>query len=439
MYNYYNKKIVVIGLGKTGLSCINFFLRRDIVPMVLDTRKFPPELNKLPNFVKYKLGPLRCEDIILFDLIIVSPGLSLNDPTLLYARKIGIEIIGDIELFCRELQFISIVAITGSNGKSTVSSLLYRIANASGIKVILAGNIGIPVLDTLKNYAQLYILELSSFQLETIFSLSSEVSTVLNVCCDHMDRYFNDIIEYRSFKLRIYNNSKICLVNVDDILTFPFNKIFRKCISFGSYTGDYCMVKYRGSLWLSVYGERVLNTSKIKLFGFYNYINCLAVLAISDIMFFPRKIILRIFSLFKGLKHRFQLVHQRNNIKWINDSKSTNLSSTLAALINFKNNIGFVWLFLGGILKSTFLSSLDGYLYKDKIKLCCFGKDGMFIYSSYPNISVYRNTIEELVINIMPIVRSGDVILFSPACSSFDQFKNFEERGKYFLRIANKY
>ncbi|WDI78654.1 UDP-N-acetylmuramoyl-L-alanine--D-glutamate ligase [Candidatus Purcelliella pentastirinorum] len=439
MYNYYNKKIVVIGLGKTGLSCINFFLRRDIIPMVLDTRNSPSRLNKLPNFVKYKLGPLRCEDIIFFDLIVVSPGLSLNDPALLYAKKIGIEIIGDIELFCRELQFISVVAITGSNGKSTVSSLLYNIANASGVKVILAGNIGTPVLDTLKDYAQLYILELSSFQLETVFSLSSEVSTILNVCYDHIDRYLSGIMEYRSFKLRIYNNSKICLINVDDIFTFPFNKIYKKCISFGSYTGDYCMIKYRGSLWLSVYGKRVLNTSKIKLFGFHNYINCLVVLAISDIMSFTRKIILRIFSLFKGLKHRFQLVHKRNNITWINDSKSTNLSSTIAALINFKNNIGFVWLFLGGILKSTFLSSLDSYIYKYKIKLCCFGKDGMFISSLYPNISIYRNTVEELIINIMPIVKSGDVILFSPACSSFDQFKNFKERGNYFLSIANKY
>lgn len=439
MYNYYDRKIVVIGLGKTGLSCVNFFLRLNIIPMVLDTRTVPPELYKLPKYVKYKLGPLQYEDVISFDLIVISPGISLNHYVLLYAKKIGIEIIGDVELFCRELKFSSIIAITGSNGKSTVSSLIHKIAINSGVKAILAGNIGVPVLDTLSDYAQLYILELSSFQLETIFSLSSNVSTVLNISEDHLDRYPNGIMEYRSFKLKIYNNAKICVINADDIFTFPFNKLTRKCISFGLYIGDYCMLKYRNSLWFSAYGKCLLDVAKIKLFGLHNYINLLVVLAISDIMNFPREIILKEFCFFEGLKHRFQLVHQNNNIKWINDSKSTNLASTIAALNNFRNYFGVIWLFLGGILKNTNLSLLDKYIYNTKIRLCCFGQDGILISSLYSNISIYRNTIKDLLVYITPLIRPGDVILLSPACSSFDQFKNFEQRGDYFSYLSKKY
>ena len=207
MADYQGKNVVIIGLGLTGLSCVDFFLARGVTPRVMDTRMTPPGLDKLPEAVERHTGGLNDEWLMAADLIVASPGIALAHPSLSAAADAGIEIVGDIELFCREAQ-APIVAITGSNGKSTVN-------------VGVGGNIGLPALMLLDDECELYVLELSSFQLETTSSLQAVAATILNVTEDHMDRYPFGLQQYRAAKLRIYENAKICVVNADDALTMP--------------------------------------------------------------------------------------------------------------------------------------------------------------------------------------------------------------------------
>ncbi|HAI04375.1 MAG TPA: UDP-N-acetylmuramoyl-L-alanine--D-glutamate ligase, partial [Pantoea sp.] len=220
MADYRGRKVVIIGLGLTGLSCVDFFLAQGVTPRVMDTRVSPPGLEKLPAQVERHLGGINGDWLLDADLIVASPGVALAHPILSEAIEAGIEIVGDIELFCREAQ-APIVAITGSNGKSTVTTLVGEMAKAAGWQVGVGGNIGLPALSLLQSPAQLYVLELSSFQLETTHSLKAAAATVLNVSEDHMDRYPLGMQQYRAAKLRIYENAKVCVVNADDALTMP--------------------------------------------------------------------------------------------------------------------------------------------------------------------------------------------------------------------------
>lgn len=211
MVDYQGKKVVIIGLGLTGLSCVDFFLARGVTPRVIDTRISPPGLDKLPENVERHLGDMNQEWLLDADLIVASPGIALASPALSVAAEAGVEIVGDIELFCREAQ-APIVAITGSNGKSTVTTLVGEMAKSAGWNVGVGGNIGLPALMLLKQECDLYVLELSSFQLETTNSLRAAAATILNVTEDHMDRYPLGLQQYRAAKLRVYENAKVCVV-----------------------------------------------------------------------------------------------------------------------------------------------------------------------------------------------------------------------------------
>ncbi|MDR5615674.1 Mur ligase family protein, partial [Arsenophonus sp.] len=197
MANYKGKKIVIVGLGKTGLSCVNFFLSNHVIPRVIETNITTPGKKKLPKEVVCHYGSWKKEWLMKADLIVTSPGISLATPELKIAADRGIEIIGDIELFCREIDK-PIIAITGSNGKSTVTALVGEMAKAANYKVGIGGNIGTPALTLLANDYDLYILELSSFQLETTTSLQANVATILNITEDHMDRYLDGFQQYRA-------------------------------------------------------------------------------------------------------------------------------------------------------------------------------------------------------------------------------------------------
>ncbi len=232
MADYQGKKVVIIGLGLTGLSCVDFFLARGVTPRVMDTRVAPPGLDKLPASVERWLGSLNDSWLQAADLIVASPGMALAHPSLMDAAQAGVEIVGDIELFCREAQ-APIVAITGSNGKSTVTTLVGDMAKAAGWQVGVGGNIGLPALMLLEQPAQLYVLELSSFQLETTASLKAAAATILNVTEDHMDRYPLGMQQYRAAKLRVYENAAVCVVNADDAMTFPVRGLDARCVSFG--------------------------------------------------------------------------------------------------------------------------------------------------------------------------------------------------------------
>ncbi|MEJ4046363.1 UDP-N-acetylmuramoyl-L-alanine--D-glutamate ligase [Erwinia sp. SLM-02] len=436
MADYQGKKVVIIGLGLTGLSCVDFFLARGVTPRVMDTRVVPPGLEKLPAAVERWLGSLNDSWLLDADLIVASPGMALAHPSLMDAAEAGVEIVGDIELFCREAQ-APIVAITGSNGKSTVTTLVGEMAQAAGWQVGVGGNIGLPALMLLDKPAQLYVLELSSFQLETTSSLHAAAATILNVTEDHMDRYPLGMQQYRAAKLRIYENAAVCVVNADDAMTMPVRGADQRCVSFGVDVGDYHLNRQQGNTWLRVKGEKVLNTAEMNLTGQHNFTNALAALALADAVGLPRATSLKALTTFAGLAHRFQLVRDNNGVRWINDSKATNVGSTEAAL-NGLQVAGTLWLLLGGDGKSADFSSLTRYLQGDNIRVYCFGRDGAELAALRPDISVQTETMAEAMAQIAVQVKSGDMVLLSPACASLDQFKNFEQRGDLFAQLAQE-
>ncbi|MEH9032462.1 UDP-N-acetylmuramoyl-L-alanine--D-glutamate ligase [Klebsiella quasipneumoniae] len=436
MADYQGKKVVIIGLGMTGLSCVDFFMARGVTPRVMDTRVAPPGLDKLPESVECHVGGLNDTWLLAADLIVASPGIALAHPSLSAAADAGVEIVGDIELFCREAQ-APIIAITGSNGKSTVTTLVGEMAKAAGINVGVGGNIGLPALMLLDTDRELYVLELSSFQLETTSSLQAVAATILNVTEDHMDRYPLGLQQYRAAKLRIYENAKISVVNADDALTMPVRGADDRCISFGIDVGDYHLNRQQGETWLRVKGEKVLNVKEMSITGQHNYSNALAALALADAAGLPRASSLKALTTFTGLAHRFQLVLDHNGVRWINDSKATNVGSTEAALNGLQLD-GTLYLLLGGDGKSADFTPLKRYLGGDRIRLYCFGRDGAELAELRPEVAVQTETMEQAMRQIAPLVKAGDMVLLSPACASLDQFKNFEQRGEMFARLAKE-
>ncbi|WP_065650138.1 MULTISPECIES: UDP-N-acetylmuramoyl-L-alanine--D-glutamate ligase [Pantoea] len=436
MADYRGRNVVIIGLGITGLSCVDFFLGQGVTPRVMDTRVSPPGQDKLPAQVACHTGSINSDWLMAADLIVASPGIALAHPALSEAADAGIEIVGDIELFCREAQ-APVVAITGSNGKSTVTTLVGEMARAAGWAVGVGGNIGLPALTLLKSPAQLYVLELSSFQLETTHSLKAAAATILNVTEDHMDRYPLGMQQYRAAKLRIYENAAICVVNADDGLTMPVRGADRRCISFGVDLGDYHLTRQQGSTWLRARGEKILNTAEMKLVGQHNYTNALAALALADAVAIPRASSLKALTTYSGLPHRFQLVHEARGVRWINDSKATNVGSTEAALQGLQV-AGTLWLLLGGDGKGADFSPLARYLQGDNVRLFCFGRDGDALAALRPDVATRTETLQQAVAQIAAAAQAGDMVLLSPACASLDQFRNFEQRGDLFAQLAKE-
>ncbi|OVZ75724.1 UDP-N-acetylmuramoyl-L-alanine--D-glutamate ligase [Yersinia intermedia] len=436
MADYQGKKVVIIGLGLTGLSCVDFFMARGVTPRVMDTRINPPGLDKLPESVERHVGDLNQQWLLDADLIVASPGIALAHPALSDAAEAGVEIVGDIELFCRENQ-APVVAITGSNGKSTVTTLVGEMAKAAGWQVGVGGNIGVPALTLLRQENQLVVLELSSFQLETTSSLHASAATILNVTEDHTDRYPFGLQQYRAAKLRVYENAKVCVVNADDALTMPVRGADSRCISFGVDVGDYHLNKQQGEIWLRVRGEKVLNTREMKLTGRHNYTNALAALALADAVGIPRSSSLKALTTFTGLSHRFQLVFEHKGVRWINDSKATNVGSTEAALDGIQVE-GTLHLLLGGDGKSADFSGLTRFLQGDHIKVYCFGRDGEQLAELRPEVSQLTETMEQAMVLLAKSLAPGDMVLLSPACASLDQFRSFEQRGDEFARLAEE-
>ncbi len=439
MFNYYNKNIVILGFGLTGISCLNFFISRNIFPKVMDYNC--KNKNLAPHYIKCCFGFLNKNWLLEADLIIISPGISPEVYYIKEAQKKGIEIINDIEIFCREVTS-PIIAITGTNGKTTSVSLLFNICKKAGINVSLGGNIGYPVLDLLAHKSDLYILELSSFQLEYVFSHNFFCAGLLNIYYDHMDRYLNGIQDYVFCKFKILNNSQHCVVNVSDFFCKPYNFFEINIISFGvNETADYYLKFTKKNIYLAHLNNIIINVNKLYLKGVFNYLNILLVIAISDILCIPRNIIIKELILFKGLPHRFFYVGRKKGVIWINDSKATNISSTKSALENLKNFYQYktIWLLLGGDgKKADFQNLLKPYLISvNNLKICTFGKDRILLGNLVPRISKIFFSLNYAVNYILNFVVAGDIILLSPACSSLDQFSSFEERGNLFINIFN--
>ena len=438
MVNYQGKNVVIIGLGITGLSCVDYFLAQNVIPKVIDTRLKPQGLEQLDERVDYHLGELKIDWLLAADLIIASPGIALSTPELKQASDKGIEIIGDIELFCREVNLQNnkkIVAITGANVKTTVTTLVGEIVKSAGIKVGVGGNIGQPALSLLNQDCEVYVLELSSFQLETTNSLKATVATILNISEDHMDRYPLGLKQYTAAKQRIYDNAEYCIINHDDQLTVPLSK-HHHTVSFGLKDGDYHLDEQCEHLIDQ--NHPVLLTKDMKLTGCHNYLNALAALAIADKLSIDRQSSLATIMTFQGLSHRFELVLEHNGVKWINDSKATNVGSTEAALKSVVCH-GKLYLLLGGDGKSADFSPLIPYLQNKNLEIFCFGRDRNLLAKLAPNLTTVTETMTEAMQIIAQKVLSNDVVLLSPACASLDQFKNYIERGNQFANIAKQY
>ncbi len=440
MIYFLNKNITILGIGITGLSSMRFFISLGIFPKVIDTKINHKNKHLIPNFIESCIGFINEEWVLNSDLLVVSPGFPSYSKIILKAKNIGIEIINDIEIFCRFNKSL-IISITGTNGKTTVVSLLYNICKSAGINVSLGGNIGIPVLSLLNKKSDLYILELSSFQLEYIPSLKSFCSGITNINVDHMDRYPLGIQDYVFSKLNIFRKSKYCFINSLDVYSKPYNFFEKNIIKFGEYNSNYFIKFNKNQKYLNINGKDIINIKNLYLKEIFNCVNFLLVLAISDILNISRNVSLNIISKFKGLPHRFNILGNKNNILWINDSKSTNIYSTKEALRNLYYIKGKIWLLLGGDgKKADFINLLKPYLLKfNNLRICCFGKSKEILYSLVPDISRKFISMHNSVLYILKRIKFGDVILLSPACSSLDQFNNFEDRGNKFIYLFNKY
>ncbi|HEA3278040.1 TPA: UDP-N-acetylmuramoyl-L-alanine--D-glutamate ligase [Pasteurella multocida] len=428
--SYKNKKVTVIGLGKTGLSCVDFLLAKQADVRVIDTRMQPAGAEQLAKNVPLHTGSLNQQWLLESDLIIISPGLAVKTPEIQTALVAGIEVIGDIELFCREAKK-PIIAITGSNGKSTVTSLVAHMVNAAGLKVGMGGNIGIPALSLLEQAHDMYVLELSSFQLETTYSLKATSATVLNISEDHMNRYV-DLEDYRQAKLKIYHHAQTAVINAEDALTAMDG--LKNGVSFGEDNADYWLKTEKGRSYLMAKDERVLACDEMKLVGRHNYMNALAAIALAQAAGIPLESIRRALREFNGLDHRFQLAHFAHGVRWVNDSKATNVGSTVAALTGLQLN-GTLHLLLGGDGKGADFSELASLINQPNIICYCFGQDGEQLAALSPRSQRF-STMEEAINALRPTLSAGDMVLLSPACASLDQFSSFEQRGDEFTRLA---
>lgn len=427
---------VIVGLGLTGMSCARHLAKQGKSFAVMDTRPDPTHLadfKKAFTGIEISLGQF---DEALLDKathIILSPGIALQTPAIQKQIALGKPVIGDIELFAQDVDS-PVIAITGTNAKSTVTTLVGEMAATSGLKVKVGGNLGIPALDLIAKEVELYVLELSSFQLETLTSLKPAVATVLNITPDHMDRYatFQD---YIAAKKRVYQHCHVAVCNRDDVLTddhaikkFNFTLQQPKENEFG-------LLQKNGDVYLAHANQALLAVSDLPIAGKHYQANALAALAIGYGYGLSMDAMIKTLKEFKGLPHRCELVRKRNGVCWYNDSKGTNVGATLAAIEGLGSDIkGKLVIIAGGVGKSADFSPLVLSIEKYAKSVVLIGEAAPLLASVIGDrVDVqFAKTMEEAVLLSDGIAASGDSVLLSPACASFDMFKNFEHRGQVF-------
>jgi UDP-N-acetylmuramoylalanine--D-glutamate ligase len=442
-----NANILVVGVGKTGASIINYLQTKNLSFRVLDSRENPPNVEQFNNKeFDLILGGLFEEHFIWADTIILSPGISQNEPVIQNALANGKVIIGDIELFINEVD-IPVVAITGSNGKSTVTSMMDSIGQQLESNIVIGGNIGIPALELLGTATDLYVLELSSFQLECIDSMNFVTSVILNLSEDHMDRYetFND---YCTAKLKLLQSNGNIILNFDDKVIQQYSSLYKNKKNIYWFTlnkpleNQFGVVEFDGARWICFNDagklNKLLNCSKLAVVGDHNISNAMVAIIISHLSGLESKRVIKGLVEFKGLAHRSELIHNSHDIKWINDSKATNVGATSAAINGLKNESLII--IMGGQSKGQDFSVLNSVL-KSNIKIIIlFGEDAELINTALgKNIfCVVVSNLEKAVVCAIDSSESGDTVLFSPACASFDMFNNFEHRGECFVTIVKE-
>ncbi|TWX66220.1 UDP-N-acetylmuramoyl-L-alanine--D-glutamate ligase [Colwellia sp. C1TZA3] len=441
-----NKRIVILGIGITGLSCARFLHRHQISFAVNDSRAMPIS----PGDFKHQfadntlvLGHWDQTLIAQAEILIVSPGINMAESVIHAAIADNCDVIGDVELFCR-LSDTPILAVTGSNGKSTVVSMLNYVGNSLGYRVQLGGNIGLPVLDQIEQEAADFIvLELSSFQLETIKSMQALAATVLNLSDDHLDRH-KTLEHYGAIKQSIYKNCSYALYNRDDKATRP-NDCYANSqqLSFGSepaQNNNFGLAEHQGISHLMLGEQRLCTLAELPLQGIHNALNYLAVLALGKCAGWDLKAMLASLMTFKGLAHRCEVIETNDGIRWINDSKATNVGATLAAIEGLAPTLHANKLILiaGGDGKGADFSPLTQALTQHVDYLITLGKDGRAIAAlRLLNQADKTSHVDSLVAAVALArtqAKAGDMVLLSPACASLDMFANYVERGVVFIK-----
>jgi UDP-N-acetylmuramoylalanine--D-glutamate ligase len=460
--NLSGKNVLVLGLGDTGLSCARWLLARGARVSVADSRDAPPQTARLAELapgVPLITGAFDAARLLATDLLVVSPGVPLADPAVAAAIAAGVEVVGDVELFARAIAALNaqraqsaetttpmrLLAITGSNGKSTVTAMCGEMCRIAGLATCVAGNIGLPVLDALLEVEtgnaptpQVWVLELSSFQLETTSSLNATAATVLNVSEDHMDRYA-DLAAYAAAKARIFSGDGVQVLNRDDPRTLAMALPGRQVVSFGL---DRCPREENFGLCeddLCIGGDMLMPMSALQVNGLHNAANALAALALTRALQLPTETLLLGLVHFKGLPHRVEKVAEIEGVTYYDDSKGTNVGATEAALYGMGKRRAVV--ILGGDGKGQDFSPLKAAVEANARAVLLIGRDAPLIAAAIEGcgIEIYpAASLPAAVEQAQRLARVGDAVLLSPACASFDMFRNYTHRADVFIQAVHK-
>ena len=422
-------KVAVIGLGLTGQSCVRFLLKQGITPVLFDTR-VTLDTQSFSELAVH-LGDLAAADFSSYQMLLVSPGIAISHPKIVEAQQRGCLIWGDIELFAHFVK-APVIAITGSNGKTTVTTLLGEMAKKANVNAAIGGNIGIPVLDIVSDPSiELFILELSSFQLETTYQLNLQGATILNLSDDHLDRY-DGFDGYVAAKQRIFLHCATAIINRQDNLTMPAASLVTNHLSFG-LDAPTCETQYGIKDDALFVGQQLLiSTRDIAMLGQHNYLNAMAAIALGTVAGIALEPMLETLKTFSGLEHRCQQISTKAGVRWLNDSKATNVGATLAALEGLAGHQGKLLLIVGGDAKGADVSALQQPFIDHVDTLITIGRDRQLFNDIYPN-AISCSDLTSAVLAAKQASEPGDIVLLSPACASLDMFKNYIERGQCFI------
>jgi len=435
----------IVGMGITGQSVARFLKSQGKPFAMFDTRHEPPGMDEFKQEHPQSdthFGPLSVDSFYGVDEVILSPGLSSNEGVFPGLRERGVRVIGDIELFAEAAE-APIVAITGSNAKSTVTTLVGEMAKAAGINVGVGGNLGTPALDLLDSSIELYVLELSSFQLEITVHLNAAVACILNLSQDHMDRYA-EMLSYHRAKQRIYSGASHVICNRADALTMPLLEEGQTVSTFGLENPDlnqFGVLEKDGKSWIACGVDCLIAAEEVGIKGRHNLVNAISALAIGSAANLPMESMLDALRAFEGLPHRCETVALIGEVQWINDSKATNAGAVIAALEGLASHRNLI-LIAGGQAKGQEFSGLAESIVKHVKQLILIGEDAKQIaqaleaVANEPCSAVYAVSMQAAVDAAASAAEPGDIVLLSPACASFDMFENYQARGEQFAKAV---
>jgi UDP-N-acetylmuramoylalanine--D-glutamate ligase len=432
------EKDLVLGLGATGLSVARFLKHVGRDAVFLDSREEPPGLQELDELwpeAERELGGADLPENVA--RVIVSPGIADNDALVEAARDAGLEVISDVELFAREAK-APFIGVTGSNGKSTVTTLLYHMCRAAGHSALAGGNLGEPALDLLaEEDPDFYVLELSSFQLQRTKSLPAKVAVLLNITPDHLDWHASEE-EYREAKYSIFRDAESAVINREDSEAAERTRHIDRVISFGldaPEEGHYGIRREDDEVFLARGDDVLLAVSELALFGLHNQANALAALAAGELLELDPQAMLQVLCEFPGLPHRMQFVRRVSAVNYVNDSKATNVAAAVASI---RSVDGMLVLIAGGEGKGGDFSALAEPLEKKLRAAVLIGRDAEAIESALDTImpTYFARDMEDAVQQAAAFAESDDTVLLAPACASFDQFENYAARGEAFCRAV---